>query len=215
MKLYRLVFAISLVVVAILTVGCSSTEDKSASETSASAAKPKKKEPALYTGQQAFNQLMSLAYKWSPDAEPARVESVLTTETNGQDGKSTIWRGYFASPIRRTTKTFVCSGSRLPDSPPYGVSTEGVEGAYTAETANLVFMGLLLKTDTDQAFATAQQHGGDAIVKKDPNRPVTYVLLKDRKRNGPVWYVIYGASDKDAKGVGMIDANTGAFIRAR
>jgi hypothetical protein len=198
-----------------LTVGCSSTENKSASETPAPAAQPKKKAPALYTGQQAFNQMMGLAFKWSPDAQPARVESVPTTETNGQDGKSAIWRGYFASPSRRTTKTFVCSGSRLPDSPPYGVSTEGSEGAYNAESANLVFLGLLLKTDTDQAFATAQQHGGDAIVKKDPQQPITYVLLKDRKLNAPVWYVIYGTSEKDKKGIGVINANTGAFVSAK
>jgi len=72
---------------------------------------------------------------------------VLTTETTGQDGKSTIWRGYFASPSRRSTKTIVCSGSRRPDAPPFGVSAEGNEGAYNAEAASLAFLPLLLKTD--------------------------------------------------------------------
>src|ERR1035441_9173089 len=51
--------------------------------------------------------MMGLALKWSPDAQPARLESVLTTETTGKDGKSTVWRGYFASPNRRSTKTIV------------------------------------------------------------------------------------------------------------
>jgi hypothetical protein len=158
--------------------------------------------------------MMGLALKWSVDAQPARLESVLTTETTGQDGKSTIWRGYFASPGRRSTKTIVCSGSRQKDAPPFGVSAEGNEGAYNAEAANLAFLPLLLKTDTDKAFAIAQQHGGEAILKKDAQQPVTYVLLKDRRLNVPVWFVIYGASEADRKGIGVINATTGAFVSA-
>jgi hypothetical protein len=40
------------------------------------------------------------------------------------------------------------------------------------------------------------------------------VLLKDKKVNVPVWYVIYGASEADRKGIGVINATTGAFISA-
>lgn len=158
--------------------------------------------------------MMGLALKWSPDAQPARLESVFTMEANGLDGKSTIWRGYFASPIRRSTKTILCSGSRQPDAPPFGVSAEGNEGAYNAEAANLAFLPLLLKTDTDKAFAIAQQHGGEVILKKNAQQPITYVLLKDRRQNALVWYVIYGASEKDRKGIGVINATTGAFVSA-
>ncbi|MBZ5665086.1 MAG: hypothetical protein LAO30_10830 [Acidobacteriia bacterium] len=217
MKLYRLAFTLSVISFAILTVGCSSTENKSAesaSEKPASSAPPPSKQPTLYTGQEAFNRMMGLALKWSADAQPARLESVLTTEATGQNGKSTIWRGYFASPSRRATKTIVCSGSRQPDAPPFGASTEGTEGLYNAEAANLAFLPLLVKTDTDKAFDIAQQHGGEAILKKDAQQPVTYVLLKDRKQNVPVWYVIYGTSEKDRKGIGVINATTGAFVSA-
>jgi hypothetical protein len=212
MNFSRLLLAISLISAAMLTVACNSSENKPASETPPAA--PAKKDPVLYTGQQAFNQMTGLALKWSSDAQPARLESVLNSETNGQDGKSTVWRGYFVSPSRRATKTIVCSGSRLPDAPPYGVSTEGADGAYNADSANLAFLGLLLKTDTDEASRIAQQHGGDAIVKKDPQQPITYVLLKDRKLNVPVWYVVYGTSEKDRKGIGVINATTGAFVSA-
>jgi hypothetical protein len=215
MKLYRLAFALSVISsvisVAILTAGCSSTENEPKDDTPA---QPKSKEPMLYTGQEAFNRMMGLALKWSPDAQPARLESVLTTETTGHGGKSTIWRGYFASPSRRSTKTIVCSGSRRPDAPPFGVSAEGREGAYNAEAANLAFLPLLVKTDTDKAFEIAQQHGGEAIVKKDAKQPITYLLLKDRKLNMPVWYVIYGTSETNRKGIGVINATTGAFVSA-
>lgn len=217
MKLYRFAFALTVISVAILTGGCSSTENttkETAPAKPAAAAPPENKEPVLYTGQEAFNRMMGLAIKWSPDAQPARLESVLTSETTGQNGKSTIWRGYFASPLRRSTKTIVCSGSRRPDAPPFGVSAEGREGAYNADAANLAFLPLLVKTDTDKAFAIAQQHGGDAILKKNAQQPITYVLLKDRKQNVPVWYVIYGSSETDRKGIGVINATTGAFVSA-
>jgi hypothetical protein len=216
MKLLRFAFALSVVSAAILTAGCGSTESKeSTSETTAgAAASPESKSPVLYTGQQAFNRMMGLAMKWSPDAQPARLESVLTPDTNGQDGKSAVWRGYFASPARRAVKTIICSGSRRRDAPPFGVSTEGADGAYNAQSANLAFSQYLLKADTDSASAIAKQHGGDALLKKDAQQPITYVLLKDRKLNVPVWYVIYGPSETDRKGIGVINATTGTFVSA-
>ena len=215
MKICRLAFALSVISVAIVMVGCSSSEKAKESAPGTPVATPQQsKEPVLYTGQEAFNRMMGLALKWSPDAQPARLESVLSTETTGKDGKSTVWRGYFASPSRRATKSIVCSGSRLPDAPPFGVSAEGNEGPYNAEAANLAFLPLLVKTDTDTAFTLTLQHGGDAILKKDPQQPVMYVLLKDRSQNVPVWYVIYGTSEKDRKGIGVINATTGAFVRA-
>ena len=214
MKFYRLAFAVAVISVAVLTAGCGSTENNGGPEKPASPAPSQSKEPVLYTGQEAFNRMMGLALKWSPDAQPARLESVLTTETTGQNGKSTVWRGFFASPRRRSVKTIVCSGSRRPDAPPFGVSAEGSEGAYNADAANLAFLPLLVKTDTDKAFEITRQHGGDAILKKNAQQPITYLLLKDRKQNVPVWYVIYGTSEKDRKGISVINATTGAFISA-
>ncbi len=174
MKFHRLAFAVSVISVAVLTAGCSSTENKAENgtpEKPASPAPSQSKEPVLYTGQEAFNRMMGLALKWSTDAQPARLESVLTTETTGQNGKSTVWRGFFASPRRRSVKTIVCSGSRRPDAPPFGVSAEGSEGAYNADAANLAFLPLLVKTDTDKAFEITRQHGGDAILKKNAQQP--------------------------------------------
>ena len=217
MSFYRPTLAVSIITFAILTAGCNSTETKpaqSASDNTVAPSPPPSTEPTLYTGQESFNRMMGLALKWSPDAQPARLESALTTESNGQNGKSTIWRGFFVSPSRRAVTTIVCSGSRRPDAPPFGVSTEANAGSYNSDAANLAFLPLLIKTDTDKAFALAQQHGGDAILKKNAQQPVTFVLLKDRKLNVPVWYVIYGASEKDRKGIGVINATTGAFVSA-
>ncbi|MFY9904130.1 MAG: hypothetical protein WBX02_02535 [Terriglobales bacterium] len=211
---YRLAFALAVICLATLTA-CNSSGDQPGSASSSPApAASQPKEPVLYTGLDAFNRMMGLALRWSPDAQPARLESVITPEATGQQGKATIWRGYFASPSRRATKTIVCSGSRTPDAPPFGVSAEGNDGPYNADAASLAFLPLLVKTDTDKAFEITLQHGGEALLKKDARQPVMYVLLKDRRLNVPLWYVIYGTSQTDRKGISAINATTGGFISA-
>src|SRR5260370_13549004 len=177
MKLHRRAFSLSVISLAILTAGCSSTEDKPKEATSTSTAQPQK-EPVLYTGREAFNRMMGLALKWSPDAQPARLESVHSAETTGQDGKATVWRGFFASPSRRSVTTIVCSGSRRPDAPPFGVSTAGSAGSYNADAANLAFLPLREKTDTDKAFAITRYHDGEPMIKKTAQQPITSDLRK-------------------------------------
>ena len=141
MKLCRFAL-ISVVSFSVLMMGCSSSDNKPAesSKQSTVAAQTEVKQPALYTGVEAFNRMLGLAMKWAPDAQPARLETVLTSEATGQNGKAAIWRGYFASPSRRAVKTIVCSGSRRPDAPPFGTSTEGSDGPYNADAANLAFV---------------------------------------------------------------------------
>jgi hypothetical protein len=141
------------------------------------------------------------------------MESSLNSESNGRDGKATVWRGLFASPSRATFKTFSCSGSRLRDEPAIGV-TSTVESPSSPVVASLLFHPSFLQTDTDQAFAVVQQHGGAAMLKKDPKQPIVYVLERDQKKNSLYWYVIYGTTESDRKGIAVINATSGAFVRA-
>ena len=192
-------------------LGCETTPTKPAEP--AKPAEPVKKEPSFYSGKQAFNATNSLAVRWAADATPVRLESKLTSEGNGQNGKATIWKAGFISPSKGQIKFFVYSGSRLPDSPPYGVSSD-VETAYSPEVRQLAFSALLVKTDTDEAFNTAQAHGGANLLKKDPNQPVTYVLLWNAPKQALYWHVVYGADEKSTKGSGIINALTGAYVGA-
>jgi hypothetical protein len=175
-------------------------------------AKPAKKEPSLYSGMQAFNTMNALALKWAPDATPVRLESRVNSESNGQGGKSTVWRAGFISPSRHQLKFFICSGSRLPDAPPYGVSSD-IETGYEAAVGRMAFPAFLLKVDSDKAYDVAQQHGGEAVLKKNPQQPVLYVLLYTPGKAALYWNVIYGTEAKTA-GAGIIHATTGAWVGA-
>jgi len=203
------VFVTAVFTIAILALlaGCNS------STTNTPAAKPEVKPPELLTGRAAFYKTFIAARNYAADAKPFRIESTPSSESNGQDGKSTIWRISYASATQRGVKPFFWSGSNAPDAPSRGVSP-GNEDVYNPSNASTqVFDAAFLKVDTDQAFAEAQKHGGDKILEQDPTTPVLYICEWNHNTNQLVWHVIYGASRETAKLTVSVDASTGAFIR--
>ena len=96
--------------------------------------------------------------------------------------------------------------------PERGVS-HGTEDSYNpSNSSTRVFDIAFLKIDSDKAFETAQKHGGEALTKKDPKQPVTYILDWNGSTNQLVWHVIYGADVNDAKLRLAVDASSGEFI---
>lgn len=176
-------------------------------------AKPEPKGPELITARSAFQKLYIAARGWNADAKPYRLESTATTDGNGQDGKWAVWRCGFASPAQRSEKNFVWSGSAADGAPSRGVNP-GVEDSYSATNSSTqVFDMAFLKIDSDQAFATAQKHGGDKILEKDPKTAVIYVCDWNHNTNELVWHVIFGSSRESAKLTVAVNASTGEFIR--
>jgi hypothetical protein len=200
-------FAAALVVMLALLVSCDS------SKTNSAPAKPEVKPPELLTGRSAFYKTFIAARNYAADVKPFRIESTPSSESNGQDGKSTIWRASYASATQHGVKPFFWSGSNLPDAPSRGVSP-GNEDVYNPSNASTqVFDPAFLKVDTDQAFTEAQKHGGDKELEKDPTTPVIYICDWNHNTNELVWHVIYGASRETAKLTVAINATSGAFIR--
>lgn len=176
-------------------------------------AKPEEKPPELLTGRAAFQKVFIAARNYAVDVKPFRIESTPSTDGNGRDGKSAIWRASFASAMRHGVKPFVWSGSTAPDAPSRGVSP-GNEDTYNPSNASTqIFDVAFLKIDSDQAFAEAQKHGGDKVLEKDPSTPVIYICDWNHNTNELVWHVIYGDSRDAARLTVAINASTGAFIR--
>jgi hypothetical protein len=203
--------ATTVFVAALLTIlalaGCNSNT------TNPPQAQPQPKPAELLTGRAAFYKTFIAARNYAADVKPFRIESTPSSESNGQDGKSAIWRVSYASAVQRGVKPFFWSGSNAPDAPSRGVSP-GNEDVYNPGNASTqVFDPAFLKVDTDQAFAEAQKHGGDKILEKDPTTPVIYICEWNHNTNQLVWHVIYGASRETAKLTVTVDASTGAFIR--
>lgn len=175
--------------------------------------KPEPKPPEAFTGRAAFYKTFIAARNYAADVKPFRIESTPSNESNGQDGKSTIWRASYASAAQRGVKPFFWSGSNAPDAPSRGVSP-GNEDVYNPNNASTqVFDVAFLKIDTDAALAEAQKHGGDKVLEKDPTTPVLYICDWNHNTNELTWHVIYGPSRETAKLTVAVNATTGAFIR--
>ena len=200
-------FAAALLVILALLASCDS------GTTNAPPAKPEIKPPELLTGRAAFYKTFIAARNYAADVKPFRIESTPTSESNGQDGKSTIWRASYASAEQHGVKPFFWSGSNLPDAPSRGVSP-GNEDVYNPSNASTqVFDSAFLKVDSDQVFTEAQKHGGDKLLETDPTTPVLYICEWNHNTNQLVWHVIYGTSRETAKLAVSVDASSGAFIR--
>jgi hypothetical protein len=199
--------AAALISLALLT-GCSSEPEKPAEP-----AKPEVKGPELLTARSGFQKTYVAARGWSQDAKPYRLESVVTSDANGRDGKWAAWRASFGSPTQRSAKTFIWSGSAADGAPSRGVSF-GVEDSYSSTNASTQVWDMqFLKIDSDQALATAQKHGGDKILEKTSDTPVSYVCDWNRNSNQLIWHVIYGSGRENSKLTVSVDASSGEFIR--
>jgi len=199
----------AMLALALLTLaGCTSEPAKPAQTE-----KPQPKAVELQTGRYAFQKLYIAARDWAHDAQPFRLESQITTDSKGKDGKSDVWRASFASPAGRSVKPYVWSGTDDKDAPTRGI-TPGNEDNYSPTNASTqVFDIGFLKIDSDKAFEIAQQHGGDKLLEKTPDSPILYVLDWSHATNMLIWHVIYGNSRDDAKLVVDVNGTTGEFIR--
>jgi hypothetical protein len=190
-----------------LFLGCDSNNAKPAQS------KPEPKAAELLTARAAFQKVFIAARNYAADVKPFRIQSTLSSESNGHDGKSAIWTASFASAMQHGVKPFIWSGTDASDAPSRGVSP-GNEDTYNPRNASTqIFDVAFLKVDSDQAFAEAQKHGGEKILAKDPATPVIYICDWNHNTNELTWHVIYGGSREDAKLTVAINASTGAFTR--
>lgn len=184
-------------ILAAALAGCSS-----APTPSTTAEKPQPKAPQTITGSSAFYKSYIAARGWAPDAQPFRVES---SASKSGDGKANEWRSGFASPARRTTQAYTWSNGEV---------SHNVEDTYSpTNSSTQIFNVQFLKTDTDKAYAVAQQHGGDKLLAKAPDTPVLYILDWNHQTNELLWHVIFGTDRETAPLRVAVNASTGEFSR--
>lgn len=187
----------------LLLAACDTTPQKSEK-------KEEKLEPA--TGQSALFKMYQVARSWAPDAQPLKMNSIPMTEVpNVPPGTAAAWEATFTSAnqsqARRYTYSIVESAGNLHK----GVFAGNPEGWSGPRGTNTPFPMLAVKIDTDAAYKTALANGGADYDKKNPGKPISFLLEKVEKHPDPVWRVIWGESVGTSNFSIYVDASTGDF----
>jgi hypothetical protein len=86
------------------------------------------------------------------------------------------------------------------------------EGWSGPRGGNSPFPMMAVKIDTDAAYKTALEKGGGTDYdKKNPGKPISFLLEKVQKFPDPVWRVIWGESAGTSNFSVYVDASTGDF----
>ena len=205
--------SVPILLAAALLGGCSGN-NKPATET----AKPAVSEPAVRAtesllGRAAFQKTFIAARGWQRDAQPYVEISQPTKEVTGADGKAAVWTASFGSADRGVAKTFTWSGTDATDAPPRGLNFTPEDSFAPGNSSTHTFDLNYLKSDSDQAFKIAQDHGGKKLLDKNPKLPVFYRLHWESRDTALVWHVMYGGTGGDSKLSIAVNASTGQYIR--
>ena len=187
----------------LLLFGCSDTTP------SPTAKKEEKLEPV--TGQSALYRMYTSARSWAPDAQVLKLNSMILTEVpDVPRGKAAAWEATFTSAnrsqARRYTFSIVESEGNLHKGV-FGGLEEGWTGSRGTESP---FLMAAAKVDTDAAYQTALEKVGD-YDKKNPGKPISFLLEKTPKFPDPVWRVIWGESVSRSNMSIIVDASTGEY----
>ena len=197
-----------------LLAGCSTSKPTNPETAQPSASKTEEtKAPTLKTGREAFQPMYVMAHGWAGDARPWLLQSVPTTDSDGKDGKHSVWRSSFASPSLHALKSFVWSGSHAEGASEPGV-TAGVEDkSYNPNNSSTqIFDIAFLKVDSGKAFEVAQKHGGEKLTSGKNPLPVNYIADWNAAKNTLTWHVIYGPDVRSPKLKIAVNATTGEYI---
>jgi hypothetical protein len=169
------------------------------------------KPPEPLTGRQAFQRMYPQARGWAPDAQPLQIRSINLTQVKSEDGKAGAWQVIFVSLARGKAKTYTYSAVEADGGLHEGVFG-GLEEDYTGRGDSSPFAIAAIKVDSDEAYKTAVDKSEDYI-KKNPNKPVVFLMELTRRFPDVTWRVIWGESVGTSDYSVFVDGTTGRFLQ--
>lgn len=192
-------FAVGL---AVALAGCSNS--------TAPAAKKATIEPV--TGETALWRMYQVARTRAPDAQVLKLVTMPLAEVPAPPGKAGAWQATFTSASGGRARSYTYSVVDVGPTLHKGVFA-GPEEAWTPPEGNAgSFLIAAVKTDSDVAYETALKEGGAEYNKKNPGKPITFLLEKGSKFPNPAWRVIWGQSLSLSDFSVYVDAMTGSFL---
>lgn len=199
--------ALPAVALALLLAACSGTPKPAAKKEP-----PKPPEPV--TGLKAFFQMYSAARPWAADLTPISCQSYELKEVPYGDGKYPVWRCTFISESKRLMKTYTYAAVDADGGINKGIYGNNEENYSGPRGTNSPFPMQALKKDTDEVLKTALATK-DAIeyTKKNPDKPIFFLLEKTKELQNPAWRVVWGATISTSNFSIYVDASTGDYVK--
>ena len=169
---------------------------------------PKPVEPL--TGRQAFQQMYPQARGWAPDAQPLQISSLNLAQMKADKGKAGVWQVIFVSLSRGKAKTYTWSAVEAEGNLHEGVFG-GTEEDYTPRGDSSPFAIAAIKVDSDEAYTTAAKESADYI-KKNPDKPVIFLMELGKRFPDVTWRVIWGDSVGTSDYSVFVDGTTGQYL---
>jgi len=165
--------------------------------------------PEALTGRQAFQRMYPQARGWAPDAQPLQIRSVNLAQVKADKGKAGAWQVIFVSASLGKAKTYTYSA--VED----GSLHEGVFGSaeesFTPRGDSSPIPIAAIKVDSDDAYNTAAEKSADYI-KKNPAKPVMFLMELSRRFADVTWRVIWGDSVSTSDYSVFVDGTTGQYL---
>jgi len=187
----------------LVLVGCGSEPPAPEKKTEVKPAEP-------VTGRQALQQMYIAARAWASDLQPVKVTSILLPDVKAEPGKAAAWQVIFVSPSQSKARSYTYSVVESEGNLHKGVFA-GTDQSWSSSGASKPFLMAAVKTDSDQAYQTALKKGAD-YDKKNPGKPITFLLEATAKFPDPAWRVVWGESVGTSNFSIFVDASTGQYL---
>ena len=201
MKTIALISAAALLV---SLVGCSS-------EPPAPQKKAEEKPPEPVTGRVALNKMYMAARGWAADIQPLKVTSILLPEVKAAPGKAPAWQAIFVSASQGKAKSYTYSVVESEGNLHQGVFAGPDQSWSGPSGAAKPFIMAAIKIDSDQAYEAAMKKGAE-YDKKNPGKPINFLLEANDKFPDVSWRVIWGESAGTSNFSIFVDASTGLYL---
>jgi hypothetical protein len=169
---------------------------------------PEKPEPV--TGQSALWKMYQVARTWAPDAQVLKMGSIPMPQVDAVPGKAGAWEATFVSATKSKSRSWTFSVIEGEGNLHKGVFAGLEEGWTGARGQQEPFVAIAVKKDTDEALTIARTKSAE-YDKKNPNKPISFLLEKTKKFPDPYWRVIWGESLGTSSFSVVVDASTGDY----
>lgn len=182
------------------------------SETPQPAEKKVTAPPEPVKGQSALFQMFNMARVWAPDVQVLQLHSIDLPDVKRVRGKAAAWEATFVSPQSGRERSFTYSVVEAEGNLHKGVFAGPEESWSGAHGSSAPFLIAAAKTDSNEAYETALKKAAD-YDKKNPDKPIAFLLEKTNQFPNPAWRVIWGESVGTSNFSIFVDASTGTYLQ--